>query len=320
MERAESLKPVGLTEAELRDLGFGTVVSQQSGKRLLNPDGTFNVRRTGLGFWSSLSLYHTFLTMPWPAFFGIFLLLYLLCNVTFAELYLFCGPEALAGQDAISFGGPFWRAFFFSVQTSATIGYGQIHPVGLMPNLIVTAESLFSLLVFALGTGLLFSRFSRPNVRILFSRNALMAPYQNTTAFEFRIANARSSEVIELHAVVLFTRFEIQDGHHLRKYYLLKLERENVTFFPLSWTIVHPIDQQSPLFGLTPQDLRTGNAEFLILLTGVDETFSQTVHTRSSYVAEDIVWNARFSRNFREKENGTLEVVVDRIHDYEPVP
>lgn len=320
MERAESLKAAGLTEAELRDLGFGTVVSQQSRKRLLNSDGTFNVRRTSLGFWSSLSLYHAFLTMPWPLFFGIFLLLYLLCNVTFAELYLFCGPDALAGQGAINFGGPFWRAFFFSVQTSATIGYGQIHPVGLMPNLIVTAESLFSLLVFALGTGLLFSRFSKPNVRILFSRNALIAPYQNTTAFEFRIVNSRSSELIELQAVVLFTRFEKQNGQNLRKYYLLKLEREKVTFFPLSWTIVHPIDQESPLFGLTPQDLKAGNAEFLILLTGVDETFSQTVHTRSSYVAEDIVWNARFSNIFREKENGALEVVVDHIHDYEQTP
>ena len=317
MTSAQPIPPPALTETELRDLGFGRVVSEQSRQRLLNPDGTFNVRRTGLRFRSSFSIYHAFLTMPWWEYFSILFVSYLAANMAFAGAYLLCGPGALSGPGVESFGGPFWRAFFFSVQTSATIGYGQIHPVGLPANLIVTAESLISLLSFALATGLLFARFSRPNVHILFSRNALIAPYRDLRSFQFRIANARSSQIIELEATVLFTRFEPDGERRMRRYYLLPLERPKVVFFPLSWTVVHPINESSPLYGLTSRDLEEGDAEFLVLLTGIDETFSQTVHTRTSYVAEDIVWNARFANIFRQEQSGTLEVAVDRIHEYE---
>lgn len=319
MARAESIPSTALNETELRDLGFGRVVSERSHERLLNADGTFNVRRTGLRFRSSFSVYHAFLTMPWWEYFAILFVSYLVANTAFASAYLLCGPQALSGPAVETFGGPFWRAFFFSVQTSATIGYGQIHPVGLPANLIVTAESLISLLSFALATGLLFARFSRPNVHILFSRNALIAPYRDFKSFQFRIANARSSQIIELGATVLFTRFEPDGDRRVRRYYLLSLERPKVVFFPLSWTIVHPINETSPLYGLTAQDLADGNAEFLVLLTGIDETFSQTVHTRSSYVAEDLVWNARFSNIFLQEHAGTLEVAVDRIHEYERI-
>lgn len=317
MQGEESVQSSALTEAELRDLGFGRVVSERSRQRLLNADGTFNVRRTGLRFWTSLSVYHAFLTMPWWHFFLIFFVGYLTANALFASAFLLCGPDALAGPDVATFGGLFWRAFFFSVQTSATIGYGQLHPVGLGANLIVTFESLFSLGMYALGTGLLFSRFSKPNVRVLFSRNAIIAPYRDIMAFEFRIANARSTQIIELEAKVLFTRFEQDGAQRVRRYYLLALERQKVVFFPLSWTIVHPIDSASPLRGLSATDLVEGDSEFLVLLSGIDESFSQTVHTRSSYRAEDVVWNARFANIFHEDESGTVEVAVDRLHEIE---
>src|SRR5262249_29544799 len=149
-----------------------------------------------------------------------------------------------------------------------------------------------------LATGILFARFSRPTAKILFSRNAIIAPYRENIAFEFRIANERKNQIIELEAKVLFTRFEPIDGSSTRRYYSLALERSKVAFFPLTWTIVHPITPTSPLYGLTDQDLRETRAEFLILLTGIDETFSQTVHSRSSYRADEVIWNARFTDVF----------------------
>lgn len=317
MESAEPLKSYRpLTDAELRDLGFGRVVSERSW-RLLNQDGSFNVRRTGLPFWSSVSFYHAFLTMRWGYFFGIFVAFYFLCNIIFGGAFWLCGLDALQGEDAANYGGPFWRAFFFSVQTATTIGYGQVHPVGLVPNLIVTVEAVTSVIIFAFGTGLVFARFARPGIGVRFSRNALIAPYRNITSFQFRIANVRNNEIIELSAKVLFTRFENVDGRRVRKYYSLPLEREKVIFFPLSWTVVHPIDSTSPLHGLTMQQLQEDTAEFLILLSGVDQIFSQTVHTRSSYAASDLVWNARFRNIFREDGNGIIEVAVDHIDEFE---
>lgn len=318
MESAEPLKSYRpLTDAELRDLGFGSVVSERS-RRLLNPDGTFNVRRTGLPFWSSVSLYHAFLTMRWGYFFGIFVAIYFICNIVFGAAFWLCGPAGLQGEEAMKYGGEFWRAFFFSVQTAATIGYGQIHAVGVVPNLIVTVEALVSVIIFAFGTGLVFARFARPGIGVRFSRNALIAPYRGITSFQFRIANARNNEIIELNATVLLTQFENVDGRRVRKYYVLPLERKRVVFFPLSWTIVHPIDSESPLNGLTKQHLEERKAEFLILLSGVDQIFSQTVHTRSSYAPNDLVWNARFKNIFKEEDDGSLEIAVDHIDDFEP--
>jgi len=207
------------------------------------------------------------------------------------------------------------ETFFFSVQTFATIGYGGMHPVGLAANLLVTLESLVGLLGFALATGILFSRFSQPTAKILFSRNAIIAPYRGITAFEFRIANARSNELIQVEARVMLSRLK-PDGN--RDFIPLKLEREKVVFFPLAWTIVHPIDEESPLWGLTQEDLTASQAEVLVLLSGIDETFSQTVHTRSSYRADEIVCGARFANLFNPPtSDGVLSVDVSRLDQIE---
>jgi len=302
-----------------RDLGFGTVVARESRQRLLNRDGTFNVRRDGMKPLASLSLYHQLLTIPWPKFLGLVVAGFLALNVVFGLAYLACGPDAMHGAPASDMGGSeFLRAFFFSVQTFATIGYGHISPAGLAANLLVTVEALTGLLVFALATGLLFARFSRPTAKIVFSERALVAPLQGVTAFEFRIVNARSSQLIEVECQVLFTQFP-QD-RSLRRFVPLALERQKVTFFPLSWTIVHVIDANSPLHGLTHEDLVANNAEFLVLLTGFDETFSQTVHTRSSYKPEEIVWGATFKKIYKPLDaTGVLRIDVGLLHDYEKV-
>ncbi|HVG22419.1 MAG TPA: ion channel [Blastocatellia bacterium] len=303
-----------------RDLGFGAVVAGESRQRLLNRDGSFNVSREGLSFWASLSVYHSLLTMPWWKFLTAVTASYVFLNVVFAVAYILCGPDALENSVNANLGNGFARAFFFSVETFATIGYGNIAPVGLAPNVLVTIESLFGLLGFALATGLLFARFSRPTAQIIFSRSAIIAPYRDVTAFEFRITNARRNQIIELEAKVLFARFEKDGGHNVRRFYPLALERERVTFFPLSWTIVHPITEASPLYGLTREDLLESNSEFLILLTGIDETFSQTVHTRSSYQAGEVVWDAKFSDVFNRRADAeTLTIDVRRLHLIERV-
>ncbi len=299
--------------SEFQDLGFGPAVTRRSRERLLNHEGSFNVRRRGLGLLESLNIYHALLTMSWRAFVGLIVLVYMAINAAFAGLYLLSGPAALAGPGLVQL-GRFGRAFFFSVQTFSTIGYGSIHPVTPWANALVTAESVTTLLVFALASGLVFARFARPRALIRFSRHAVIAPYRGGKAFEFRIANVRNTQIIELQARVLFTRRD-QAGN--RQFAELQLERHKVVFFPLSWTVVHPIDASSPLWEMSPDDLVAADAEFLVLLTGLDEILSQQVHARSSYKPHEIRWNARFT-NILEPSDGSVTVDVGRISDLEP--
>jgi inward rectifier potassium channel len=298
-----------------RDLGFGAVVAGKSQKRLLNRDGSFNVVREGLKFFASWSPYHYLLTVSWPRFLALVVAAYLALNALFGAVYFSLGPGALLGVEDSGLGSRFLPSFFFSVQTFATIGYGQMAPVGVVANLVVTVESLVGLLGFALATGLLFARFSRPTANILFSETAIIAPYRGLTAFEFRIVNARRNQLIEVQAKVLFAGF--RDGRGTRDFVQLPLERDRVAFFPLAWTIVHPIDAESPLFGVTREELIAADAEFLILLSGTDETFAQTVNARSSYKADEVVWGARFTNLFNPPKNGVLSIDISRLHSFE---
>ncbi|MBP6821347.1 MAG: transporter [Acidobacteria bacterium] len=305
---------------ENRDLGFGSKVAGESRRRLLNRDGSFNVARMGLNPLAAFSLYHSLLRVSWPGFFGFVIVGYLIANAVFACAYMLCGDGALLVPENLHIDHRFWESFFFSVHTMATIGYGNITPVGIAANLIVTFEALFGLLGFALVTGMLFSRFSRPTAKILFSEKAIVAPYRGITAFEFRITNGRCNEIIELNATVMYSQFEEVGGRPLRRFYPLKLERDRVAFFTLSWTLVHPIDETSPLFGKTEQELLAVDAEVLILLTGIDETFSQTVHTRSSYKADEIIWKAKFADIYNPPTpTGRLTIDVRKLHSIESV-
>lgn len=287
-----------LSEQDLRDLGFGAVVSRESHQRLLNRDGSFNVERKGLSLLESLSPYHVLITMPWSQFFALTITSYIFANIFFALAYMACGSAALVSTSPGISEHPFWRAFFFSVETVSTIGYGNIVPVSLAANIIVTIEALSGLTGFAIVTGLLFARISRPTANVLFSSHAVVAPYQDITALEFRVANARSNELIEVSAKVIISRFEEVDGMRTRRYYPLKLERDSVVFLPLTWTVVHPIDQDSILYGVSREVLQSSSLEVLVLLKAFDETFSTVVQTRTSYAFDDIVWGARFANAF----------------------
>ena len=303
-----------------RDLGFGSVVGRAPRQRLLNRDGSFNVVRSGLGFLESIAPYHLLLTISWAGFLGFITLLYVAVNIIFAGAYLACGPEALVGAGANTMGGQFGRAFFFSIETFATIGYGQLAPNGVAPNLIVTVEALVGLMYQALATGLLFARFARPTANILFSRHAIVSPYgDDGRALMFRIVNRRRNEIIGLEAQVLFSAMEPDGrGGTTRRYTLLPLERNKVTFFPLSWTVVHPIDAASPLAGQTRETLDQTQGEILVLLSGIDEALEQTVHARSSYRADEIVWNARFQSMFVTSDrHSRVAVDISRVHEIE---
>jgi inward rectifier potassium channel len=316
LDPARTLAP---TE-DSRDLGFGGRVAEQTRRRFLNRDGSFNVRREGLPFFRSLSAYHALLTISWPRFFLLSALGYFATNAAFAVAYLLCGPEALNGSKAVGLGPRFAEAFFFSVQTLATIGYGALSPNGFAANLVSALEALVGLMGFALVTGILFSRFSRPTPHVTFSDRAVVAPFRGGRALMFRVANERSNQLTDVQARVMLSRLEGPPANRARKFYQLSLDRPQVVFFPLHWVVVHPIDDESPLRGVTPEEFEATDSEILILLSAMDETFFQAVHVRSSYKPREIAWGMKFADMFLRTDDGLVGIDMRKIHDLEPAP
>jgi inward rectifier potassium channel len=305
---------------EKEDLGFGAVVSSASLKRLLNHDGTFNVQRVGLPWAEAVSLYHSALTLSWPQFVGWVVLIYLGINVAFGAAFALCGADAIAGPGSEVVGGPLARAFFFSVETFATIGYGTLSPNGPLAHWLMTFEALVSVLAQALITGLFFARFARPTAAVTFSRRAVIAPFRDGKALMIRMANRRKNELIELKASLSFSYLDSSSGQPLRRYRPLVLDRAQVTFFPLAWTIVHPITTESPLWGLDASALQAQDAEILLLLSGIDDTFAATVHARTSYKPEQLDWNVRFTNIFNPPNaEGVMSLDISRLDETQPV-
>jgi inward rectifier potassium channel len=303
------------------DFGFGAVVGADSKQRLLNKDGSFNVRRRGLRWFESHSPYHLALNASWPKFLLSCVGVYTALNIIFASAYLLCGNDALTGASAREIGGTLWRDFFFSVETFATIGYGDITPIGFPAHAVMFAESLTALMTQALITGLLFARFSRPTAAIRFSNTMVVAPFQGGRGLMLRMANMRDNQIIDLRARVNCSWIEQGAAGIGRKFRLLELERSEVVFFPLAWTLVHPITEESPLWGLTDEDLKKAEFEFLVLVSGIDETFSQQVHARSSYKPAEIIWGAKFTNIFNPPDaSGQLSIDIHRIDQSDPVP
>lgn len=279
-------------------------------RRAINKDGTFNVHRRGTT-WRDVHPYLHLINMRWGKFLAIIFVAYVIVNTLFALLYFSLGPGELQGADGATALDHFLNSFFFSAHTLTTVGYGSISPKGTAANIVAAIEAMVGLMGFALATGLLFGRVSRPSARIGFSEKLLVAPYQSGTSLQFRIVNKRPNNLMELQASVLLMTVE---GTPLtRRYTALKLEREAVYFFPLTWTIVHPIDEQSPLRERTAQELQKLQAEFLILIKGFDDTFSQTVHARYSYRYDEIVWDARFTPAFQIDPVGDIVLDVDQV-------
>jgi inward rectifier potassium channel len=281
-------------------------------RRTINKDGTFNVHRRG-ATWRDANAYLYLINVPWPAFLGIIFAAYLAVNTLFALVYYSLGPNQLQGADSPNEFAHFLNSFFFSAHTLTTVGYGSISPKGTAANIVAAIEAMVGLMGFALATGLLFGRVSRPSARIGYSEKMTVTPYLDGTSLQFRVVNQRANNLMELEAKVLFMTVEGAQGQMRRDYKVLRLERHNVFFFPLTWTIVHPIDEHSPLHGKTAQDLERLQAEILILIKGFDDTFSQTVHSRYSYRYHEIAWGARFIPAFDTDAQGDLVLEVNKV-------
>jgi inward rectifier potassium channel len=299
------------------DLGIGRIAAESSQQRFVNKDGTFNMRREGLGKFSSINPFYWLLDLDFLAFFGIIVAVFFGINLIFTGLYLLCGPDALATSvKSETLENPAWRAFFFSVETLSTIGYGHIAPISMAAHWVSTVQAFMGLLTAALITGLLFARFSRPNTKILSSRNVLISPYNGGFGLMCRFANGLRNEIIELDATVTMARFETVNGKRQRMFYPLKLERRFVSFFPLGWTLVHPITPESPLWEQTQPDLTESQTEFLIVLQGLDDILYQKMHSRTSYTANEVVWNAKFADMYL-KRPGPVAIDVRRLSEFE---
>jgi inward rectifier potassium channel len=281
-------------------------------RRVINKDGSFNIRRTGTT-WRDIHPYLHLINMSWQGFLSVVFLGYLLVNILFALLYYAIGTNQLQGVDGVTPFGRYLNAFFFSAHTLSTVGYGNISPRGTAANVLSSFESLVGVLGFALATGLLFGRVSKPSARIGFSQNMLVAPYQDGTSLQFRVVNMRRNSLMELEARTMLMTVDKENGQLKRNYTLLKLEREQVVFLPLTWTIVHPIDSESPLYGKTAEDLDRMQAEFLILIKAYDDTFSQTVLARYSYRHDELIWGRRFAPAFSVNNDGDLVLEVGKV-------
>lgn len=258
-----------------------------------------------------LDIYHRLLTMPWSGLFVLLSSAYFVFNLLFAGLYLLQdGSIANAKPHSLV------DAFFFSVQTTATIGYGEMRPATLYGNLLVTAEVLLGLTVLAVATGLVFARFSRPTARVLFSAVAVVAAHDGVPTLMFRAANRRRNQILEAQVSVALLRDEVSgEGMAMRRFHDLKVERPRTPMFALSWTVMHKIDDRSPLSGETHETLLDQHAEIVVAIVGIDETVSQTIYARHSYAADEILWNRRFADILGRTEDGRRRVDYRRFHD-----
>ncbi len=301
---------------EYRNSGFGTKTDHEP-DRLLNQDGSLNVKKTGLKFFDHFSIFHFLVTTNWFTFNIIVIGSYILVNVFFGFVYWQIGIEEIGIKHDTSL-EDFLESIYFSAQTFSTVGYGRANPGSHWANLVAFSEMLIGMMYLALAAGLLFARFSRPVAKIIFSKKALVAPYQGGKGFMFRLTNAKTNLLLEVSIKVLLVMHESVNGQKVRRFYDLPLELNKINMLPLSWTVVHPIDENSPVTDMDIDDLKKSKAEFMILLTGYNNTLSQQVHARTSYKPENIEWDAKFSNIFAYKHGKTI-IKVDKIGQYESV-
>jgi inward rectifier potassium channel len=258
-----------------------------------------------------MDVYHNVLTVSWPVFVLQLAALFLSINLVFALLY-----TADRGGIANARPGNFADAFFFSVQTLGTLGYGVMAPRSLYANLLVTAESFTGILIIALFTGIIFARFSRPFARVLFSSVAVVAPFDGVPTLMFRAANQRGEAILDAAITVSLARqYTTLEGIVMRRFHELKLLRSSSPLFALSWTVMHPIDEASPLYGLTPEEMMAQEMELVIMLSGLDETIADRIYARHAYWANEILWNRRFVDVISVHPSGRRIVDLTKFHD-----
>jgi inward rectifier potassium channel len=302
------------------DTGFGTNASNYGG-RFINRDGTFNLRREGVTLLDRYSVYHNMLTLPRWKFFGMIFLFYIIINLIFTTIYLMIGINQLTGVIATSPWGKLKEAFFFSTETFTTVGYGRVNPVGDGANIVAAIESVSGFLSFALATGLLYGRFSRPHSFLVFSDFALISPYKDGTALVFRFAPYKDHHTLtDVQIRVNVGLVVEQNGKREYRYYDLGLERSKVESLPMNWNVVHPIDDKSPFLGFTPEDYQAADVELYVLIRGFDDIYSNFVQQRTSYTYKEIRFNGKFVQMYRESQDGNTTILeLQKLNEYEEV-
>jgi inward rectifier potassium channel len=299
------------------DIGLDHV-GQKGRQKAINPDGSYNLeRKTGRVF-GNFFMFHWLITTSWAYYLIATVCFYLGGNIVFGGLYYWMGAENLSGIVGSTEFDKFMSCFFFSCQTFTTVGYGGLHPVGKLSSSMAALEAFLGLMAFAVATGTLYGRFSRPKARIKYSASIIIAPFKGKTAMQFMVANEVNAVLMEMEAKVNISWLEDDgDGKQVRRFQQVKLEIDKITMFPTSWVINHPIDEESALYGKTQADLQKMDIEIFVLLKGFDDTFSQTIYSRQSYTSEQFVWGAKFRRPFGVNSAGKLEMDLTKVGDYD---
>jgi inward rectifier potassium channel len=300
--------------------GFGSNANAEGG-RLTNRDGTTNLRKVGLPFLERLSLYHALLRLPRLKFLFLVFGVYTIINILFATVYVLVGIEHLKGTEpSTSIAYQFQQAFFFSSQTLTTVGYGHISPSGLIANIVASLESFTGIMSFALVTGLFFSRFSRPKAYLIFSDQMIIAPYKEGRALMLRFASKKNNHLTDAEAE-LTSAFHIPEGGKVvTKFFRLPIEISKINSLALSWTLVHPIDEQSPFWGLNEEELMQTNLEVIVGVKAFDDHYSNIVQQRTSYTAKELIFGAKFIPIYERSADGQYTVLhLDQLNRMERV-
>jgi inward rectifier potassium channel len=296
--------------------GFG-INNAAYGGRFVNKNGLPNIERKGLSYLKRISGFHTLLQLSGIQFAGVILLYFVTVNLVFAGIYCWIGVDHLGGMEAVTPMDKFGEAYFFSAQTFTTVGYGRINPIGLLASAVASFEALVGLLTFAIATGLFYGRFSKPRAFLLYSKNALIAPYRDGLALMLRIAPFKNNNLTDAEAkLTAGIRLE-ENGEMMNRFFQLRLELEKISAMTLSWTLVHPIDKESPFYQFSADDFRKVSGEVLVFMKAFDDMFSNTVVSRSSYTLNELVIGARFNpMYYRNESNNKTVLDLDRINDY----
>lgn len=302
--------------------GFGTSAASYGG-RFVNKDGSANIQKRGLSWFDRISWYHTMLKMPRLKFIAVLFAFYTVVNFIFASVYYLIGVRYLDGIDA---SGPEWvkfgKAYFFSAQTFTTVGYGHISPNGFLTSAVAATEALVGLLSFAIATGLFFGRFSRPRAYLKFSHNALISPYRNhQKALMLRMAPHKNTQLTDAQAKITLGMILEENGQMVNKFYSLDLELSEVNSLTLSWTLVHPITENSPLFGFTSDDFKSIDGELIVYVKSFDDMYSTTVSVSTSYTFNEIVYGAKFEMMYSDSEDDSRTVLhLNKLNSFKEIP
>jgi inward rectifier potassium channel len=302
------------------DTGFGGNPDNYGG-RFVNRDGTYNVRKEGVPFFQRFSLYHTMLNMPSWKFFGTLFTFYLTVNFLFGIVYYFVGAREFVGVLATTQWQYFKEMFFFSTETYTTVGYGRVNPIGDTANSIAAVESMLGFLSFAIATGLLYGRFSKPKAFLLFSKDALISPYRDGSALMFRFATYKDHHTMtNVDIKVTAAMLVEENGKTTYKFYDLNLERNKVESLPMNWTVVHPLTSDSPIYDYTREDMKKADLEIYVSIRAFDDVYSNIVQQRTSYTWEEILFGRKFVQMYRESDDGRTTIVeLQRLHEHKEV-